>query len=195
MTDALECSQVQEIQDSTSPVLTIPADVVAECHAHCFCDDVGRCVLNGYQGMEQVATAHDTCDSNLPTPSVASVFDFVDECGNTGSFTRTWTVTDKCGNTATGNQMVTIQDTTNPTFVTAACQADTTDTSSCTEQFPTGSADTCGPVNVDLECCFSVDQALGGGLSHKLKWTATDGCENNISVTTTTIPLKNLVTK
>ncbi|KAL7555937.1 hypothetical protein ACA910_009104 [Epithemia clementina (nom. ined.)] len=141
--------------------------------------------------MDQVATAHDTCDSNLSTPSVVSVFDFVNECGNTGSFTRTWTVTDKCGNTATGNQMVTIQDTTNPTFVTAACQADTTDSISCTEQFPTGSAsdcsvaDTCGPVNVDLECCFLADQARSG-LSHELEWTATGGCGNNASVTTTT---------
>ncbi|MFK7770648.1 MAG: hypothetical protein AB8F94_00860 [Saprospiraceae bacterium] len=54
-----------------------------------------------------------------PPPPIAVVFEenFVAGCGITGVITRTWTATDACGNEEVCTQLITIQDTTDPTFV------------------------------------------------------------------------------
>ena len=85
------------VEDITSPVLTVPADVVVECAG-----PGGQAVSIG------VATAIDNCD---PSPTVTNDAPATFSLGTTEV---TWTAEDATGNTATAIQSVTVEDTTPP---------------------------------------------------------------------------------
>ncbi|MEC3908670.1 gliding motility-associated C-terminal domain-containing protein, partial [Tamlana sp. 2201CG12-4] len=103
-------TQTITVSDNTPPVLTLPANVTAECS-----DDLSPIAFGS-------ATATDNCDPN-------PVITFVDvrtdgACSGTYTITRTWTATDVCGNSASANQIISTSDTTAPEFVQTTLPAD-----------------------------------------------------------------------
>ncbi len=97
--------------DSTAPVISCPADVVADC------SDSTDPPATG------VATATDTCDT-APTVTYADDRSGLTGCNSTGAIIRTWTATDCSGNTITCDQTITLED--NQAPVMTACPADIT---------------------------------------------------------------------
>jgi len=88
------------IRDTTSPVITCPADTTIEC------DDPSAPANTG------VATATDSCN---PTPTVT----YADaaspgSCPQASTILRTWTATDGCGNLSSCLQNIHVADTTPP---------------------------------------------------------------------------------
>ncbi|WP_317292986.1 T9SS type B sorting domain-containing protein [Aestuariibaculum lutulentum] len=161
-------TQTITVQDTTPPVLTVPADVTIECNEDETSANTG------------VATATDTCGDVTITESD----DVVTACGNTKVITRTWTATDECGNPTSATQTITVQDTTPPVLtvpadVTIECNEDETSAN-------TGVAtatDTCGDVTITES--DDVVTACGNTKVITRTWTATDECGNPISATQT----------
>jgi M6 family metalloprotease-like protein len=88
------------IQDTTSPVITCPADTTIECDASSDPANTG------------FATATDSC---TPTPTVA----YADvtapgSCPQASTILRTWTATDGCGHSSSCVQSIQVADTTPP---------------------------------------------------------------------------------
>ena len=115
------CVQVIAVEDTTSPVITCPADVTIECS-----DDTSP-AANG------MATATDNC-SGMADINIT----FTDNSSqtNTGcgqfeyTIIRNWVATDACGNTASCFQTIEVEDTTPavitcPANVTIECTVDT----------------------------------------------------------------------
>ena len=93
--------QLITVIDEVAPVITFcPASVTVECTADTSSDSHG------------VATATDTCDTDVTITESDSVDS--SPCGNNVIITRTWTATDDCGNSTTCTQTITTQDTTDP---------------------------------------------------------------------------------
>jgi len=99
------------IEDTTSPVLDLPADITLECS-----DDINEVVIENWLNN---ATAEDACEGTL---TVTNTYpdDFVDGCGLTGVTTVTFTVVDACGNSSTDTRTITLEDTTDPIIESAA---------------------------------------------------------------------------
>ncbi|MCR8667758.1 gliding motility-associated C-terminal domain-containing protein [Aestuariibaculum sp. M13] len=161
-------TQTITVQDTTPPVLTIPADVTIECTEDETSANTG------------VATATDTCGD----VTITETDDVVTACGNTKVITRTWTATDECGNPTSATQTITVQDTTPPVLtipadVTIECSEDETSAN-------TGVAtatDTCGDVTITET--DDVVTACGNTKVIARTWTATDECGNPTSATQT----------
>ena len=84
------------IQDTTNPMLTIPADTLLSAATMHPLDEATATDNCGMVTIEEVA---DTTFSDCPGNYVV---------------TRTFTATDECGNDSTASQTITIQDTTKP---------------------------------------------------------------------------------
>src|SRR5690606_36727422 len=90
-----------DIQDTTDPVITCPADALnLECPADTSVEALGE------------ATATDNC----PGVTVGYIDDISEGCGNTVTIVRTWTATDAAGNTDSCDQTITVVDNTDPTI-------------------------------------------------------------------------------
>ncbi len=110
------CNQIITIDDSTTPVITCPANVTIEC------------TVSTLPGSTGSATASDNCDV---TPAVT----YLDATTGAGcpqeyTITRTWKATDDCGNFSTCSQTIVITDNTSPVLtcpanVTIECTANT----------------------------------------------------------------------
>jgi len=93
-------TQTITVQDTTDPVLSVPANVTVECDA---VPAVGE------------ASATDNCDADVLVEFVNE--DRVDgDCPNNYTLYRIWIATDNCGNTDTKTQIIEVEDTTAPTF-------------------------------------------------------------------------------
>ncbi|MGL2967618.1 HYR-like domain-containing protein, partial [Flavobacterium sp. XGLA_31] len=114
-------TQVITVQDTTAPTWTTTAgslDATVECS--------DAAALATAQAAFPVAS--DLCDTDV-TNIVKTSGEFVanEGCANAGTYTNTWTVADACGNTsAVFTQVITVQDTTAPTWTTAAGSLDAT---------------------------------------------------------------------
>ena len=89
--------QLVTVQDTTDPVLMLPADITKEATGILTMVDIGT------------ATVTDNVDSITATNDAPDSYSL-------GETLITWTATDNSGNTATAIQRVTVQDTTNPTI-------------------------------------------------------------------------------
>ena len=171
-------TQTITAQDTTPPVLTIPADETVECDA---IPPVG------------VASATDNCD-----PDVAVVFDgevtVSGACPDSYSLLRTWTATDDCGNSTTLTQTITVQDTTPPVLVGVPA-----DVAVECDAVPAPATVTATD-NCDAAPVVSLSEdILPGACAHSYTlvrtWTATDACGNatsqsqTITVVDTTAPV------
>ncbi|MCZ8298252.1 MAG: gliding motility-associated C-terminal domain-containing protein, partial [Flavobacterium sp.] len=169
--------QTVTVQDTTNPtfVEALPADVTAEC------SNVPAAVT---------LTATDNCGAaNVTFNEVTTA----GSCPGAYTLTRTWTATDACGNTTTHVQTVTVQDTTNPTFVEALPADVTAECSNVPAAVTLTATDNCGAANVTFN---EVTTAGSCPSAYTLTrtWTATDACGNTtthvqtVTVQDTTAP-------
>ncbi len=157
------------MQDTTAPVLTVPASVTVECNE---IPAVG------------VPTATDNCDA-----TVTIVYDGETKtngiCEDTYTLTRTWTATDNCGNATSLSQTINVQDTTAPIITCPANIITTADlgqpNASVTIGLPIVS-DNCD-TNVTFTNSFNGTQNASGTYNlgtTTVTYTATDNCGNTI---------------
>ena len=105
------CTQTIDVDDTTSPVITCPADITIECDEDTSPANTG------------VATAMDNCAA---VAEIVIVFSDVSTQGTVGcaqyryTITRTWTATDPCGNSSTCVQTIDVDDTTSPVITCPA---------------------------------------------------------------------------
>ena len=152
-------SQTITIQDTTNPVLTIPADYTAECDAT--------------HPLEE-ASATDNCGM----VTIDEVADTTYSCTNSYVVTRAFTATDECGNDTTLTQTITIQDTTNPELTIPEDY-----TAECGEEHPLAEAtatDNCGMVTIDevADTTYSCPNSYVVTRT----FTATDECGNDTTM-------------
>ncbi|WP_372754518.1 immunoglobulin-like domain-containing protein [Mariniflexile sp.] len=157
-----EISQTITVEDTTAPVLSLPANVTAECS-----NDLSPLAFG-------TATATDNCDTN-PTVSYT---DNITEgaCSGTYTITRTWTATDTCGNTATANQIISTSDTTAPEFVETTLPANIiVECNTIPEPEMLTATDNCGTAEVTV-----TDVRTDGSCEYNYTitrtYTATDEC-------------------
>ena len=180
--NSIKHEQIVTIQDTTPPVITLPANVTAECN-----DDLTTTALG-------TATATDNCDAN---PVVTFIDAIVSgNCGNDYTIIRTWTATDVCGNTFSQNQTITVQDKTAPVITVPSntsvqCDADVSPNM-------LGFATATDNCDANPVITFTDDITNGNCAGNYIitrTWTATDVCNNSISqtqviaVTDTTAPV------
>ncbi|MEN3322094.1 gliding motility-associated C-terminal domain-containing protein, partial [Mariniflexile soesokkakense] len=154
--------QIITVQDTTAPVLSLPANVSAECS-----DDLSPIAFG-------TATATDNCD---PSP-VVTYNDVITSgaCSGTYTITRTWTATDVCGNISTADQIISTSDTTAPEFVENTLPGDiTVECSSIPAAETLTATDNCGTATVTVN-----DVRTNGDCANNYiitrTWTATDEC-------------------
>ncbi len=167
--NATSLSQTISVQDTTAPVLTVPATVTVEC------DEIPAV---------GVPTATDNCDA-----TVTIVYDGETRtngiCEDTYTLTRTWTATDNCGNATSLSQTINVQDTTAPIITCPANIITTADlgqpNASVTIGLPIVS-DNCD-TNVTFTNSFNGTQNASGTYNlgtTTVTYTATDNCGNTI---------------
>jgi len=159
------CVQIINIVDNEDPfVITgVPAEVNVQCEA-----DVPPMVA---------PTFGDNCDDELDILPASSIVQL--ECGF--DIHRSWTATDNCGNDITVVQNIFVRDTEDPIVVVGVpaeinvqCEADVppmvapTFDDNCDDNLDILPASSI----VQLECGFDIERS----------WTATDDCDNSITV-------------
>ncbi len=108
------CLQTIEVEDTTNPVITCPANITIEC------------TVDTSPATNGIATATDNCSSNAEITIESSDVSTqtASGCGQYDySITRTWTATDVCGNSSTCVQIITVEDTTGPVITCPADQS------------------------------------------------------------------------
>ena len=169
------------VQDTTAPVLSVPADVTLECSGPD--TDVSPSVTGQ-------ATASDGCGS-----VEVSFSDAVSQgSGFSKTITRTWTAVDNSDNTSTATHVITVQDTTPPSLTVPAnvTLEYPADTNPVANGFATAT-DSCGEVTITYSDVS--DQGCCNTEIITRTWTATDVCGNSsiadqvITVVDTTAPV------
>ena len=154
--------QVVTVEDTTAPVLTIPADYTVECSDEIVFDE---------------ASATDNCGE-----IVIDLIEVINPGNATGNYTivRTFTATDDAGNASTLTQTITVQDTTSPDFLTIPEDL----TIECSDEDLEAvlsenaiAGDLCGPVVVEYVNEFSLTDAVGNYVVTRT-FTATDDAGN-----------------
>ncbi len=172
----ITCLQTIEVEDTTDPVITCPADTTVECDA------------DSSSGSNGVATATDNCDTNLTiSESDISTQTADGSCSDFGyAIVRTWTATDACSNANSCDQVITVEDTTDPVIT---CPADTTvecdaDSSSGSNGVATATDNCDTNLNIS-ESDVSTQTSDGTCSDHTYvitrTWTASDACGNTSS--------------
>jgi hypothetical protein len=162
--NATSATQTIAIVDTTSPILTIPADYTAECS-------------DEHPMLE--ATATDNCGVVTITvveTTIAGV------CAGDYSITRAFTATDECGNATSATQTIAIVDTTSPILTIPADY-----TAECSDDQPMLEAtatDNCGVVTITV-VETTISGACTGDYIVTRTFTATDECGNATSATQT----------
>jgi 4-hydroxy-3-methylbut-2-enyl diphosphate reductase IspH len=166
-------TQTVTISDTTSPIITVPSDIVAE-----------ATVASNIQIEIGDATASDTIGINSITNDAPVSF-------NLGNTTITWTATDTHGNNVSANQIISVIDTTAPTIEAPAdVTIEAQDAESNTVAVGTANAqDIVGVISIENDSpeVFSLGE-------HLITWTATDAAGNfatatqRVSVIDTTSP-------
>jgi hypothetical protein len=161
-------SQTINVQDTTDPVLTVPADDTVECDA---IPEVGT------------PSATDNCDAD-----VTIVYDGEvrtdGACDDTYTLTRTWTATDNCSNTHTVSQTINVQDTTNPVLTVPA--DDTVECDAIPEVGTPSATDNCdAAVDIVYDGEVRTDGACDDTYTLTRTWTAIDNCSNTHTVSQT----------
>ena len=161
-------TQTITVQDTTAPMLSIPADYTVECSDEITYDD---------------ATATDNCGMVEIEEVMATV---AGDCTGNYTITREFTATDECGNMTSATQTITVQDTTAPEFTSVPADY----TVECSDDMPMEDAsatDNCGTVEVSVMSETTAGDCAGNYTITRT-FTATDDCGNmNTAVQTITV--------
>jgi hypothetical protein len=95
-------TQTITVQDTTKPILIVPANETVECDAVPALEDA-------------IVSASDNCDANVTIEFVREDRENGD-CPNNYALYRIWLATDNCGNAVTKTQIIIVLDRTAPTF-------------------------------------------------------------------------------
>ncbi|MCC9020712.1 SprB repeat-containing protein, partial [Flavobacterium lipolyticum] len=188
-------TQVITIQDTSKPTWSTQT---ASLNKTVECSDTAA--LTAAQALFPTAT--DACDTNVSNiVKVSGAFVASQGCANAGTYTNTWTVKDDCGNTsATFTQVITIQDTSKPTWSTAAASLNKTvecsDTAALTAAqalFPTATdaCDTNVSNIVKVSGAFVASQGCANAGTYTNTWTVKDDCGNTSDTFTQVITIQD----
>ncbi len=100
------------IEDTTSPVLRLPSNIVLECGGM----DNEAIIASWLSSAE----GEDSCEGLVGVTNDYGSAMQTDGCGLSGVTTVVFTVSDACGNTSTGSRTITIEDRTSPEIVVEA---------------------------------------------------------------------------
>ena len=190
--ESLPVSQTITVTDNTAPTWTTLAtslDVTLECS--------NSADLTTAQNQAPQAT--DTCSSVTYTKTSGA---FVPSllCVNAGTYTNTWVAKDDCGNTSdVFTQIITIEDTTAPTWTTAATALNVT--LECSDTQGLANAQAALPIAADLcdtdvsniikvSGSFVPSQCINSG-TYTNTWTVTDNCGNVSDIFTQVITIQD----
>ncbi|WP_343584537.1 gliding motility-associated C-terminal domain-containing protein [Flavobacterium sp.] len=198
--ESVAFTQIITIQDTTAPTWTTAAGSL---NATLECSDAEGLAA----AQAKFPTASDSCDADVTNITKASgQFVASEGCANAGTYTNTWTVKDDCGNESeTFTQIITIQDTTAPTWTTAAGSLNATLECSDAEglaaaqaKFPTAS-DSCDADVANITKAsgqFVASENCSNAGTYTNTWTVKDDCGNEsetftqiITIQDTTAPL------
>ena len=165
--------QTITVQDTTNPVLSVPADVTVECDSVPAADTL---------------TATDNCDASVTVTYNEVRTDST--CDSEYTLARTWTVSDCAGNSTSHTQTITVEDNTAPTFVealpgdaTVECDSvPTADTLTATDNCDASVTVTYNEVRTDSTCdseytlarTWTVSDCAGNSTSHTQTITVED---------------------
>ncbi|OHT43171.1 choice-of-anchor L domain-containing protein [Flavobacterium tructae] len=188
-------TQVITIQDTSKPTWSTQT---ASLNKTIECSDTAA--LTAAQALFPTAT--DACDTNVSNiVKVSGAFVASQGCANAGTYTNTWTVKDDCGNTSDiFTQVITIQDTSKPTWSTAAASLNKTiecsDTAALTAAqalFPTATdaCDTNVSNIVKVSGAFVASQGCANAGTYTNTWTVKDDCGNTSDTFTQVITIQD----
>ncbi|TNE69874.1 MAG: HYR domain-containing protein [Bacteroidetes bacterium] len=161
-------TQTVSVEDKVAPAFNfVPANITLSCDA---IPPVGTPV------------ATDNCAASV-TINYDGEIRVDGACTDSYVLIRRWTATDNCGNTATAEQELTIQDTSNPVFISVPANV----TVSCAAIPAVGNPaanDNCDvSVSITYDGETRVDGACADSYTLVRQWTATDNCGNTSSAT------------
>jgi hypothetical protein len=173
------CSFVVQVDDTTFPTFTVPANVTIYTTPTCTYS-----ALPGITG--DVTNEFDNC-TPVGLNALYSDVTAGGACAGTFVITRTWTLTDNSSNVTTQYQTITVSDNIKPTLVIPPAKSIQCDESILPANTGLATAtDNCGgPVTV-VPTDNTVAGTCTGNSTITRTWTATD-CSGNISVGTQTI--------
>ena len=185
-------SQTITVQDITKPTWTTAATAL---NVTLQCSDITG--LAAAQALFPVAS--DLCDADVSNIVKISGQFMAQGCANAGTYTNTWTVIDDCGNTSdTFTQVITIEDTTAPTWTTAATAlnvtlqcSDISGLATAQAAFPVAT-DNCGGIVTYIKTSgtFSAGSCVNSG-TYTNTWVAKDVCDNSSTTFTQTITIQD----
>ncbi|MFB3389719.1 hypothetical protein, partial [Flavobacterium sp. LAR06] len=136
------CEKIVTVNDTTAPIWTTAAGSL---NATLQCSDAAG--LATAQANAPVAT--DSCGGTVTYNKIGGQFVASLSCSNAGTYTNTWTATDACTNISTVfTQIITIEDTTAPTWTTAATALNVT--LECSDTQGLANAQAALPIAADL---------------------------------------------
>ena len=118
--NSVSMDQTITVQDVTSPMFTVPADVTIDACS----DNIDDLSLTG-----DVTDESDNCSTGI-NATYADAAPIAGGCGNSSTVQRTWTLADDCNNVTVLQQTITLTDLTNPTSTQADISQDN-DTGVC----------------------------------------------------------------
>jgi gliding motility-associated-like protein len=184
-------TQIIKIEDTTAPTWTTAA---ADLNTILQCSDVTG--LAAAQNMAPVAS--DNCAGTVTYTKTSGIFTPA-SCLNSGTYTNTWVAKDVCNNTSTTfTQIIIIEDTTAPTWTTAA--ADLNTTLQCSDVTGLAAAQNMAPVASDncgetvtytkTSGVFTAGSCVNSGI-YTNTWVATDVCNNTSATFTQVITIED----
>ena len=162
--NAVSCTQIITVHDTTPPVITCATNFAVEC---------------GAAWSFTPPTATDLCSGTNVVISILGTVTNAGSCPRNFSVTRTWRALDACTNLAVCSQTVTIADTTPPII---ACAANATAECGNAWSFtPPTASDLCDGTNLTIQIVSTVTNTAGfcgRTFSATRTWRALDSCSN-----------------
>ncbi|PXY46318.1 gliding motility-associated C-terminal domain-containing protein [Flavobacterium hydrophilum] len=184
-------TQTITIQDTTAPMWTTAANAL---NVTLECSDLSA--LANAQATAPIAT--DNCGGTVTYTKTSGAFT-AGSCVKSGTYTNTWVAKDICNNSSTTfTQIITIQDTTAPTWTTAAASLDVT--LQCSNLSALATAQAAAPIATDncggtvtytkTSGSFMAGSCINSG-TYTNTWEAKDICLNTSTIFTQTITIQD----
>ena len=169
-----DCIQLITVVDSTSPVITCPANVTVECDSDTSPVGTGS------------AAASDNCSTTISITFTDS--SAAGTCADEETISRTWMATDECGNSAVCTQSILLVDATAPVItcpanITVECDESTSPTNTLSAT----ATDNC---STNIRFTYTDSRVAGTCVAEETinrTWMATDACGNSAVCTQTIV--------